>query len=244
MDCDVVSQKTSSCVHARWEDAFENDVAVPYRKVSMTMKCSTVALVLALVQLAAGVGLTALSIHTMLKLRSLTTRDCPLWAAAPLLSSGIVAIITVYSNSHYKSQSNRKPIFVLKAVSFALSSLSGILCFVAASFLVLHVLLYIDRYSDCHDQGQHCLCTMNDSRLYRYAGVNCAQVRGTVKALFYVTASVSAVGGLASVWLLALLWSSRYVYFQAGLRPPGPNEANRDAAADVYEQYSANPEPS
>lgn len=72
----------------------------------------------------------------------------------------------------------------------------------------------------------------------------CTQVRGTVKGLFYVTASVSAVGGLASVWLLALLWSSRYVYFQAGLRPPGPNEANRDAAADVYEQYSANPEPS
>ncbi|CAN8000602.1 unnamed protein product [Ixodes hexagonus] len=178
------------------------------------MKCSTVALVLALVQLAAGVGLTVLSIHTMLKLRSLATRDCPLWAAAP-------------------------------AVSFALSSLSGILCFVAASFLALHVLLYIDRYSDCYDQGHHCLCTLNDSRLYRYAGVTCAQVHGTVKALFYVSATVSALGGLASVWLLALLWSSRYVYFQAGLRPPGPADANRDATADIlYEQYSAGQESS
>lgn len=48
------------------------------------MKCSTVALVLASVQLFAGLGLTALAIHTMLKLPSLSTRDCPLWAAGPV----------------------------------------------------------------------------------------------------------------------------------------------------------------
>ncbi|KAH8028915.1 hypothetical protein HPB51_020493 [Rhipicephalus microplus] len=47
------------------------------------MKCSSVALGLATAQLVAGLGLTVLPIHTMLKLPSLATRDCPLWAAGP-----------------------------------------------------------------------------------------------------------------------------------------------------------------
>ncbi|KAL1471671.1 hypothetical protein MTO96_039801 [Rhipicephalus appendiculatus] len=81
------------------------------------MKCSTVALGLAAAQLVAGLGLTVLPIHTMLKLPSLATRDCPLWAAGPLLCAGIIGTIAVYSNTNYKSQNNRKPIFVLK-VSF------------------------------------------------------------------------------------------------------------------------------
>ncbi|KAH9359484.1 hypothetical protein HPB48_016752 [Haemaphysalis longicornis] len=48
------------------------------------MKCSSVALGLTAAQLVAGVGMTVLSIHTMLKLPSLATRDCPLWAAGPV----------------------------------------------------------------------------------------------------------------------------------------------------------------
>ncbi|XP_075554265.1 uncharacterized protein LOC142587280 isoform X1 [Dermacentor variabilis] len=78
------------------------------------MKCSSVALGLAAAQLVAGLGLTVLPIHTMLKLPSLATRDCPLWAAGPLLCAGIIGIIAVYSNTNYKSQNNRKPIFILK----------------------------------------------------------------------------------------------------------------------------------
>ncbi|KAH7973163.1 hypothetical protein HPB52_022169 [Rhipicephalus sanguineus] len=78
------------------------------------MKCSSVALGLAAAQLVAGLGLAVLPIHTMLKLPSLATRDCPLWAAGPLLCAGIIGTIAVYSNTNYKSQNNRKPIFVLK----------------------------------------------------------------------------------------------------------------------------------
>ncbi|KAK8775658.1 hypothetical protein V5799_030996 [Amblyomma americanum] len=112
-----------------------------------------------------------------------------------LLCAGIVGILAVYSNSNYKSQQNRKPIFVLKdyvpgtlveydeggqVVSFALSSLSGVLCLVAAAFLALHVLLYIDRYAQCRDDPmrRHCFCALAEgaARLYRYDRVTCLQV--------------------------------------------------------------------
>lgn len=208
------------------------------------MKCANVALGLATAQLVAGLGLTVLPIHTMLKLPSLATRDCPLWAAGPLLCAGIVGIIAVYSNTNYKSQLNRKPIFVLKVVSFTLSSVSGVLCLVAAAFLVLHVLLYIDRYTQCRDDTmrRQCFCALVEgaARLYRYDRVTCLQVRSTVKGLFYTTASVSALGGVCSLWYLTLLWSSRYVYFNAGLRrsrnPGDPLPGGGDLAG---EQYSA-----
>lgn len=137
------------------------------------MKCSSVALGLAAAQLVAGLGLAVLPIHTMLKLPSLATRDCPLWAAGPLLCAGIIGTIAVYSNTNYKSQNNRKPIFVLK-------------------------------------------------------------VHSTVKGLFYTTAAVSVLGGVCSLWYLTLLWSSRYVYFNAGLR-----RTLGDPGDLVGEQYSA-----
>ncbi|KAH7942205.1 hypothetical protein HPB49_021882 [Dermacentor silvarum] len=206
------------------------------------MKCSSVALGLAAAQLVAGLGLTVLPIHTMLKLPSLATRDCPLWAAGPLLCAGIIGIIAVYSNTNYKSQNNRKPIFILKIVSFALSSLSGVLCLVAAAFLVLHVLLYIDRYTQCRDDPmrRQCLCALAEgaARFYRYDRVTCLQVHSTVKGLFYTTAAVSVLGGVCSLWYLTLLWSSRYVYFNAGLRRTlvDPLPGGGDMAG---EQYSA-----
>lgn len=207
------------------------------------MKCSSVALGLTAAQLVAGVGMTVLSIHTMLKLPSLATRDCPLWAAGPLLCAGIMGIITVYSNTNYKTQHNRKPIFVLKVVSFALSGISGVLCIVAAAFLVLHVLLYIDRYAQCRDDalGRQCFCVLPDTvRLYRYAGVTCLQVRSSVKGLFYTSASLSAFGGVCSLWYLTLLWSSRYVYFNAGLRRSLVADQPLGACGDLGgEQFSA-----
>ncbi|XP_050038370.1 sarcospan-like [Dermacentor andersoni] len=204
------------------------------------MKCSSVALGLAAAQLVAGLGLTVLPIHTMLKLPSLATRDCPLWAAGPLLCAGIIGIIAVYSNKNYKSQNNRKPIFILKIVSFALSSLGGVLCLVAAAFLVLHVLLYIDRYTQCRDDPmrRQCLCALDAARVYRYDSVTCLQVHSTVKGLFYTMAAVSLLGGVCSLWHLTLLWSSRYVYFNAGLRctvvdpPPGGLEQYSVAEAE------------
>lgn len=198
---------------------------------------------LASVQLFAGLGLTALAIHTMLKLPSLSTRDCPLWAAGPLVTAGILGLLTVHSNKHYKSQSNRKSLFLLKVVSFALSSLSGVLCFVAALFLALHVVLYIDRYLDCRDDflGKHCYCNFADGRLYSYAKVTCLQVHGSVKALFLTTTSVATLGGLASLGFLAVVWSSRYVYFQAGLRPSLGDQSK--GVPDVYEQYSSGDPP-
>lgn len=202
------------------------------------MKCSSVALGLAAAQLVSGLGLTVLPIHTMLKLPSLATRDCPLWAAGPLLCAGIIGIIAVYSNTNYKSQNNRKPIFVLKIASFALSSLSGVLCLVAAAFLVLHVLLYIDRYTQCRDDPMHrqCLCALAEAatRFYRYERVTCLQVHSTVKGLFYTTAALSVLGGVCSLWYLTLLWSSRYVYFNAGLR-----RTVGDPGDLAGEQYSA-----
>lgn len=202
------------------------------------MKCSSVALGLATAQLVAGLGLTVLPIHTMLKLPSLATRDCPLWAAGPLLCAGIIGTITVYSNTNYKSQNNRKPIFVLKIASFALSSVSGVLCLVAAAFLVLHVVLYIDRYTLCSDDPvrRQCLCYLAEAstRFYRYERVTCLQVSSTVKGLFYTTATVAVLGGVCSLWYLTLLWSSRYVYFNAGLR-----RTLGDPGDLVGEQYSA-----
>ncbi|XP_077550906.1 uncharacterized protein LOC144164262 isoform X2 [Haemaphysalis longicornis] len=176
------------------------------------MKCSSVALGLTAAQLVAGVGMTVLSIHTMLKLPSLATRDCPLWAAGPV-------------------------------VSFALSGISGVLCIVAAAFLVLHVLLYIDRYAQCRDDalGRQCFCVLPDTvRLYRYAGVTCLQVRSSVKGLFYTSASLSAFGGVCSLWYLTLLWSSRYVYFNAGLRRSLVADQPLGACGDLGgEQFSA-----
>ncbi|XP_065282587.1 uncharacterized protein [Dermacentor albipictus] len=201
-----------------------------------------------------------------------------------LLCAGIIGIIAVYSNTNYKSQNNRKPIFILKCVpgrqanatlgacdpfattgangpvattgvstevptrptgkivSFALSSLGGVLCLVAAAFLVLHVLLYIDRYAQCRDDPmrRQCLCALDGgaARFYRYDRVTCLQVHSTVKGLFYTMAAVSLLGGVCSLWHLTLLWSSRYVYFNAGLRctlvdpPPGGLEQYSAAEAE------------
>ncbi|KAH7973162.1 hypothetical protein HPB52_022168 [Rhipicephalus sanguineus] len=60
------------------------------------------------------------------------------------------------------------------------------------------------------------------------------QVHSTVKGLFYTTAAVSVLGGVCSLWYLTLLWSSRYVYFNAGLR-----RTLGDPGDLVGEQYSA-----
>ncbi|XP_064484993.1 sarcospan-like isoform X1 [Ornithodoros turicata] len=198
------------------------------------MRCPGIALALTVAQLATGLGLTALCVHLMLKLPSLTTRDWPVWAAGPLITAGIVGVMTVYSAKHYKTTPNRKPIFVLKVVSFVLSSLSMVLCMVAAAFLVLHVLLYIDRYSECrYDlRGHQCFCTLpSHSQLYRYSNVTCLQVGGSIKGLFYTTAAVSVVAGISCLWYLAILWSSRYVYFYSGV-------AQVKSIPQVLEQYS------
>ncbi|XP_064484995.1 sarcospan-like isoform X2 [Ornithodoros turicata] len=167
------------------------------------MRCPGIALALTVAQLATGLGLTALCVHLMLKLPSLTTRDWPVWAAGPV-------------------------------VSFVLSSLSMVLCMVAAAFLVLHVLLYIDRYSECrYDlRGHQCFCTLpSHSQLYRYSNVTCLQVGGSIKGLFYTTAAVSVVAGISCLWYLAILWSSRYVYFYSGV-------AQVKSIPQVLEQYS------
>lgn len=208
------------------------------------MRCSGTALALAATQLVAGLGLTALCVHLMLKLPSLTTRDWPIWAAGPLVTAGIVGVITVHSAKRYKSSANRKPIFVLKVVSFVLSSLSMVLCLVAASFLVLHVLLYIDRYVDCRYDllGHQCFCTLPDHRqLYRYANVTCLQVHGSIKGLFYTTAVLSVLASLSCLWYLVILWSSRYVYFYAGMRNAS---CEVKSIPDVFEQYSSDQQPS
>ncbi|KAH9359485.1 hypothetical protein HPB48_000665 [Haemaphysalis longicornis] len=118
----------------------------------------------------------------------------------------------------------------LKVVSFALSGISGVLCIVAAAFLVLHVLLYIDRYAQCRDDalGRQCFCVLPDT------------VRSSVKGLFYTSASLSAFGGVCSLWYLTLLWSSRYVYFNAGLRRSLVADQPLGACGDLGgEQFSA-----
>ncbi|KAH6926528.1 hypothetical protein HPB50_019406 [Hyalomma asiaticum] len=60
------------------------------------------------------------------------------------------------------------------------------------------------------------------------------KVHSTVKGLFYTTAALSVLGGVCSLWYLTLLWSSRYVYFNAGLR-----RTVGDPGDLVGEQYSA-----
>lgn len=67
------------------------------------------------------------------------------------------------------------------------------------------------------------------------------QVHGSVKALFLTTTSVATLGGLASLGFLAVVWSSRYVYFQAGLRPSLGDQSK--GVPDVYEQYSSGDPP-
>ncbi|KAH8028913.1 hypothetical protein HPB51_020491 [Rhipicephalus microplus] len=60
------------------------------------------------------------------------------------------------------------------------------------------------------------------------------KVNSTVKGLFYTMATVAVLGGVCSLWYLTLLWSSRYVYFNAGLR-----RTLGDPGDLVGEQYSA-----
>ncbi|XP_022243370.1 sarcospan-like [Limulus polyphemus] len=191
------------------------------------MKYWKVFAVLTFLQLILGITITVLAIRASDFSTSLGAKDLPLWASGPLVVSGCIGVLFVLGCRN--SFSENTSVFVIKGISYLTSCLSVVLCFVAATFNSIHVVLYLENFYSCTDSENHsaCVCLRGTQPLhivYTYEDISCEGVFNGLYNVFIVLAVLNSLGGLTCLCYVILLWSTRYNYIYGGVTGSDCNE--------------------
>lgn len=111
-------------------------------------------------------------------------------------------------------------IFLLQCIVVGLSSICVFLCAVSCIFPAAHA-IDVFNYDACNvTEGSSCNCVMHDEAediVVPYT-VNCNVVYDQLRWFLLAMVLALAIGSLLSLWLVLLIWRSRYGRFHSGLK--------------------------
>ncbi|XP_013404122.1 uncharacterized protein LOC106169229 isoform X2 [Lingula anatina] len=191
---------------------------------SCEMHCCRIHILLTTMQLCLGSTIIGLGAFMGVAIPSLHTRETPYWAGIPLFLAGVFGAIffCVAENRYYYSGSCK--LFVIKAVVFTLSAISVFVCIVASIFPGIHGRRIAQYTGDCVRTNEICYCHLGDDngmvRVYAYPHLlDCRPETFTsIKDNLILQCALNAIGCGVSIWLVVLLWQSRYQNYPSGLR--------------------------
>lgn len=173
---------------------------------------------LAILQVIMGALLTAVAIHTVFTVPSLSTRHFPLWASIPLLMSGLISSVLVFGCKN--KYSTKKSVFYFKVACFIILPVSILTSLIASVFLSVHIFMYLDKYSSCSMVKSDCMCRKYGQlydHLFTYQDTDCQIVHSTMRIFMLIMAALGTIGGISACWFLTLLWSSHYDHVYSGV---------------------------
>ncbi|XP_067683767.1 sarcospan-like [Haliotis asinina] len=182
-------------------------------------RCCRIHILLVILQVLIGSGITALSFYLEFYLPVIRARERPYWAGIPLCIAGVSGIY--YCATNFTSFSGTRKAFVTKAVCLFFSVLAIFLCIIATTFPVIH-LSRIFTFATCRLSNNNCLCSMTadfESRVFEYFEVeDCHVVQEEVRLYLLIMGGLCLLGFIISLWFVILVWQARYGKFYSGLR--------------------------
>ncbi|XP_007947971.1 sarcospan [Orycteropus afer afer] len=176
-------------------------------------------LVLALLQLALGIGVTVVGFLMASISSSLLVRDTPFWA-------GIIVCLVAYLGLFmlcvsYQVDERTCIQFAMKLSYFLLSALALMVCVLAVAFAAHHY-SQLTRFT-CETTFDSCQCKLPSSeplsRTFVYQDVtDCTSITGTFKLFLLIQMILNLVCGLVCLLACFVMWKHRYQVFYVGVR--------------------------
>ncbi|XP_041350526.1 sarcospan-like [Gigantopelta aegis] len=180
-------------------------------------RCCRIHILLVTLQVLLGVAITAMSLYLQLYIPVARVRDTPYWAGIPLCLAGVAGIY--YCATDFRSYTSTSKAFAIKATCFILSFIAIFLMIIATTFPAIH-LGRIFTFQTCTESANHCICYMSQdqtSRAFTYFDTKyCRLILEELKLYLIIIGSMCFLSSLASIWLVVLLWQSRYGQVYSG----------------------------
>uniref|UniRef100_UPI00358DE2D7 sarcospan n=1 Tax=Myxine glutinosa TaxID=7769 RepID=UPI00358DE2D7 len=177
-------------------------------------------LLLALLQLVLGAGVTAVA-FTSLYLSNLPVRDTPYWAGLPICFVACVGFFILCVS--YKAEEDSSVQFCAKITYFIFCFLAMVLALAAVAYCGYHYTLLTElQCEDGHHPDGICRCRLdpNDpiARTFHYPGEDCDQATDSPQALLLLQVALNILIALLSLLACFIMWKHRYQVFFAGVK--------------------------
>ncbi|KAJ8002996.1 hypothetical protein DPEC_G00164780 [Dallia pectoralis] len=176
-------------------------------------------LVIALLQLLLGVGITAVAFLMLTISPSLQARETPHWAGVIMCLVSLLGFL-LYCVTYLPDEKTSMQ-FIAKLVYFLLCTVGLVISVLVLAFSGHHYAQ--TRGFNCLEVGPDCVCTLDHedpiARTFTYEEVSdCEEVTVTLKLYFVIQLILNLAQALVCALGAFVMWKHRYQVFFAGLQ--------------------------
>ncbi|KAK6175047.1 hypothetical protein SNE40_013588 [Patella caerulea] len=194
-------------------------------------RCCRCHILLVILQLLLGCGITALTFYVHLYYPVIGMRETPYWAGVPLTLAGLVGIYFCCAKLSSIAESSKS--CVIQALCFIFSIVAIFVNVIASVFPAIQ-LYRIYTYITCRLNVTRCECFNSDSRVFLYPNVyGCGFVYLEIKYYMFIIGGLCLLGAIVSLWFVILLWKERYGRFYSGAGGDTPVLRRRRVRLDI-----------
>ncbi|XP_078530241.1 sarcospan [Lissotriton helveticus] len=177
-------------------------------------------LLVALLQLALGISITAVAFLMTGSSSSFLVRDTPHWAGIIGCVVALLGLCMVCMT--YQADETTCCQFAVKLAYFLLSAFSLIVCVLAVAFATYHY-SQLTHFSCGMTVDSACQCKLDPSdplsRTFVYQDLSdCSAITGTIKVYVLLQIILNPLLGLVGLVACFIMWKDRYQVFYVGVR--------------------------